>query len=368
MAPPGDAEPTGIRDAGRHEVVNAGQDVGPLAATHGAGHHVGECPAVSLASARVGVEHREAGRGKPLTPRPPACHELVGPPAVRAAVDDRHQGERTVRPAPAWRQDQHAVEFQPVRCPPSQPFLGAPGDAAQFRTGVADLDESIRRASADVRRRVGRARHNRDHGRVITGGEAGGVAGQACHPFERRSPWIQPVQGGVQSFREQCHRRTARDLSELVWAGGHPGGQVDGLLPRDGDIEHGRGADGRHGGQPGNMPAVGALPPRGRACLEARRAQVDRGSRVQVGDVQSAGEGTRLVLRAVPAYHRERSPTWPLRDADDVPPSQSGGQCEFPGGHVEQAQPVPEPVPAHCPLGPDHHIVAPGLAAFVVLG
>ena len=342
-------------------------------AAHGAGHHGGECPAVSLAAARVGVEHREAGGGQPLAPRPPARHELVGPPAVGAAVDRRHQGERAVRPAPARRQDQHAVDLQPVRRPPGQPLLGAPGDAAQFRAGVADPDEGTRRAGADVARRVGRARQDRDHGRVVAGGETGGLAGQARHPFERRDRRIQPVQGGVQSFREQRHRRTARDLNEFVRAGGHPGGQVDGLARRspacrDGDVEHGRGVGGRHGGQPGHMPAVGALPPRGRVCLEAHQAQVDRGACVQVGDVQPAGEGTRLVFRAVPAHHRQRSAAWPLRDVDDVPPSQPGGQREFPGGQVEQAQPVPEPVLAHGTLGPGHHIVALGLAALVVLG
>ena len=49
-------------------------------------------------------------------------------------------------------------------------------------------------------------------------------------------------------------------------------------------------------------------------------------------------------------------------------PASPAAKCEFPGGQVEQAQPVPEPVLAHGPLGPDQHIVAVGPAAFVVLG
>ena len=116
------------------------------------------------------------------------------------------------------------------------------------------------------------------------------------------------------------------------------------------------------------MPAVGALPPRGGVCLGAHRAQVDRGVCVQIGDVQPAGEGTRLDLRAIPAHDRQRPTVRSLRDSGDVPSGEAADDGELAGGQVEQAQPVPEPVLAHGALRPHHRIVARGLTAVVVLG
>ena len=68
MAPARDAEPGGVGEAVRHQVVQAGQDVGPLFLSDRPCHRGGERPAVSLAAARVGVKHREAGRRQPLAP------------------------------------------------------------------------------------------------------------------------------------------------------------------------------------------------------------------------------------------------------------------------------------------------------------
>ena len=93
---------------------------------------------------RVGAEHRQAGR------RPAAGPTTTSPPSARRPTGRRGRrgpsspGERAVRPAPAWRQDQHAVDLQPGRrAPARQPLLGVPGDAAQFRAGIADPERHL---------------------------------------------------------------------------------------------------------------------------------------------------------------------------------------------------------------------------------
>ena len=292
-------------------------------------------------------------------------------------MDQGHQGKRAVRPVPAGRQDQHAVEFEPIGCPPRQPLLRAPGDAAQFRAGIADADEAIRRPGADVAGGVGRARQHRDRRRVVAGAERGGPPGPACHPPERRGRRVQPVQRGVQSFGEQRHRRPGGDLDELVGAHGQAGGQVrlaagGGPVRRDGDIEYRRALTGRHRLQPGHVPAAGqavvTVPPGGGACLEAYPPQVGHGAVTQVGHVQPAGEDTGVVVRAVPAHHRQRSAVRPLRHAGHVPPGQPADDAELTGGQVEQAQPVPAPVLAQRPLGPRHRVVPRSPAALIVIG
>jgi hypothetical protein len=92
------------------------------------------------------------------------------------------------------------------------------------------------------------------------------------------------------------------------------------------------------------MPAVGAPPPRGRVRIKAQPTQFRGGAVIQVGDVQSAGEDARLVLRAVSAHHRQRPAVRSLRHVDDVASGEPGDHAELAGGQVEQAQAVPEPV------------------------
>ncbi|MBO0806638.1 MAG: hypothetical protein J2P25_26600, partial [Nocardiopsaceae bacterium] len=88
-------------------------------------------------------------------------------------MDQRHQRERPVRPAQARRHDQQAVELEAVGRPPGQPLLSAPADPAQFRADVADPDKAVRRAGADVGRRVGRGRQDRDRGGVVASAPRG---------------------------------------------------------------------------------------------------------------------------------------------------------------------------------------------------
>jgi hypothetical protein len=60
----------------------------------------------------------------------------------------------------------------------------------------------------------------------------------------------------------------------------------------------------------------------------------------RVGDVQPGGEGTGLVLGAVPADHGQRAAIWPLRHLDDVPSPQAGHDLELAARQVQQPQPV----------------------------
>ena len=111
-----------------------------------------------------------------------------------------------------------------------------------------------------------------------------------------------------------------------------------------------------------------SLPPDRGLHFMAGVSQVCRGAGVHVDDVQPTGEVTRVVLRAVPAQHRQWPAVGSLGEIHHVPPGEFCDDRELARFQVEQTQPVPAPVLAHRPLGPCHRVVVLGPAAFVVVG
>ena len=149
-----DAEPIGIGDALRDQVIDAGHDVLVVALAPRVDDRPLARLAVSGAAARHRKQHRvaEAGhrRGRIRIDLRHEVHELrkeaVGDPAARPAVDVHEQSAAAGPPDASGRRQQQAPDLHAVERPPRDRLQLAEREVAQLGIDVGD------------RRRRGRSR------------------------------------------------------------------------------------------------------------------------------------------------------------------------------------------------------------------
>ena len=207
----------------------------------------------------------------------------------------------------------------------------------------------------------------------------------------RRALGSSRYRAGVEAVGEQGQRRAAGHLGQLDRADVQARGQVAGVgrdvaggrgvRGRDAvrgrgvvwrrgvvgghrDVEDGLAADraGWGDGKVGHVPAGAVVPPRGRARVEADRAEFAGLSRAGVDQVQHGGEGARLVVRAGPADHGQRAAVRALLHPDYVPVAQRADPPEVTRSGIKQQQSIARNV-----LAPHQRVVAVGLPALVGL-